>query len=357
MTGFLSLSYAQTVEEVLTRVYPVPSPTGSEHLMAGKIMQVLPESLSVQTDNMGSVYLNMGRGKRRLCILTGMDEFGYFVSRIRSDGFLTIDRAVPVPYPLFDFHRIGHPVRIWTAGGQVQGVLALPSLHIASRKTRRNLQAVLTLDNALVDVGARTEKEVISRGIRMLDAVTPRGELTKLAGNRLSGPALGVKAGIAALLSAALSARSPNTEENITLVWLAQSKFPSRRSRPRAALSAVQASLKLGATGFLVLDTIPCESDKASEIAIGQGPVLFSGDDQSPLANLIIREAERKNILLQKVSSANSIIFNAMVQKAGQTVGLFIPVKFADSPAEVIDLADVESMTLILRSLVEGRGK
>jgi len=42
MTGFLSLSYAQTVEEVLTRVYPVPSPTGSEHLMAGKIMQVLP---------------------------------------------------------------------------------------------------------------------------------------------------------------------------------------------------------------------------------------------------------------------------------------------------------------------------
>lgn len=93
ITGFLSLSYAKTVEKVLDRIYPGPSPTGSEHLMAEMIMQILPESLPAEMDNLGSVYLNMGRGKSRLCILTGMDEFGYFISGIRSDGFLTIDSA------------------------------------------------------------------------------------------------------------------------------------------------------------------------------------------------------------------------------------------------------------------------
>jgi putative aminopeptidase FrvX len=270
---FFPLSAEDTPVLKLTRtLFPIPSPTGYEEPLADAIIEILPEGQRIRRDNLGSLYWEPVNRISRLAICTPMDEMGYFVSGIDPAGYLRLGRAVSVP-SLIDSYHLGHPMIVWTDNGPVEGVLAVPSLHILSPEVRKELQENPGLHLAFLDIGVETETGARERGVEMMDAVTPWREITELAGNQMAGYGLGLKICSALVLNLAKSS-SESAQLNTSFVWMAQTKFPVRRSRPRASLGSLRVAKEIKARGIVVVDVFPCESESHEDIMLGNGPVL-----------------------------------------------------------------------------------
>ncbi|MFC2157530.1 hypothetical protein ACFLT9_06800 [Acidobacteriota bacterium] len=349
--GGQTFSSSQGFVGLLEELFNVPSPTGYEGSMVSKILKSIPEGYETFRDNLGSLYCRIGEGKADVALLAGMDEHGYYVSGIQDDGYLTLDR-VSGKHSLYDLYNIGHPVFIWTELGKRQGVLSLPSLHLASSETRRNLTGILSLNNAVVDIGAKNPEDVKTRGVKKLDAVTPWPEWTPLAQDKIAGHGIGLKSGIAALAHIANELNGADLSSGITLGWLAQTKFLRRRARKMAAMGAARASAKLEVSRFVVIDTVMIDGADSS-LVLGRGPVLLRGQDRGStgfLEDRIISSAAEFNLPLQRINGLDSGLLNPFLSEGREVVGLFLPVKFKDTPGEVVDLRDVQVLIKLLSS-------
>jgi len=341
------------VEQILSEIFSVASPTGFEENLISAIQKILPSDSSFERDNLGSLYLTLGESGEHLAVLTGIDEIGYFVSGFDSRGYLNLDRAVSPSTPLFDSFQFGHPMIIWTSAGPISGVLALPSLHIISREMRSDLQKVFTLENALVDIGVRSKKDAQARGIEMLDPVTPLARISNLAGDKKSGPSMGTKVCTTVLLEIADNLSRKTVGQKTTFVWMAQTKYPARRTRPRAGLGAVLAKKNLSASNILVVGIYPMDNQVENHISLGGGPVLVRSDESdSELNKVIIDAASSSGIPLQNVNNFESMLLAPFVFEKNVS-GIFLPVKFLDTPNEVVDFRDVRSLVKLISSLFQ----
>lgn len=353
MFCFTSFPAGTDVEiSVLEAIMKTPSPTGYEENMAQVILNLLPDGLSAERDGMGSLYAVRGGEGDRLTLVTGIDEIGYFVSGFDERGYLNLYRAVSAPHGLFDSFQFGHPMTVWTEKGPVAGVLTIPSLHIASREMRNGLQGLLVIENAPLDIGVGSPGEAKGRGVAMLDPVTPPAKITHLAGQKKSGPSLGTKVCTALLVELAGLMEPGKDAKPVTFAWLAQTKFPARRSRPRAALGAVAAREKLALSSYLIIDTYPIDPEVSNGITPGQGPVFVTAGEKIPeLGRRILQLAASESLPLQKIENRESMTFNAFLS-SDETAGLFVPLKFPSTPNEIVDFRDVDTLAELISLLL-----
>lgn len=354
---FLQTAQDASIEKVLSQIFQVASPTGAEEAMAQKIEELLPKDYSTERDHLGSLFLTRGEGKEHLAVVTGMDELSFIVSGITREGYLRLDRVVPRPHSLWDAFLFGHAVKVWTPSGPRSGVVAIPSVHIASREMRRAYYESFGLEKAYLDIGASSREEARERGVRLLDPVTLWPERVHLSGNQEAGVSLGLKTCVAVLLQTVRNTSPLSLAQKTSFIWLAQSQFPARGIRPPASIGAVRVQKNFSADEYLVVDVFPCEKGKEEKIFPGKGPVLISGDEGgTELSSKIKRTAREEGLSLQKVKKFSSPVLNAFWGKEKESVGLFLPVRFSDTPSEVVDFKDVEGIQKILQTIFQERG-
>ena len=341
------------VDTYLKQIYAVPSVSGDEERMAKKIVSLLGGNCV--RDRIGSVHHTRGESGRHLALAVGLDECGFSISGIQSDGYLNLDRVVPEPRPLFDFSQFGHPLRIWTKKGLVDGVLALPSLHTASGEFRRNPTKHLTLENALIDIGAKSGSEATEKGVAVLDSVTPWPTISTLAGDKKAGYSLGDKTCSALLLAAAKALDKPSAR--VSFLWMAQAKFPYRRMRPAGSLGALSTARNFEADFFIVIGTIAIDKDDM-EIRQGKGPILVAGGEGSAewMKNVETR-ARGIYAAVQISEKAQSPLLNSFISEGRVAVGLFLPVLFSGTAAEVVDYQDVKALFRLVTELIASGGE
>ncbi len=343
--------------QLVEKLCAVPSPSGFEHVMADAIMRYFDRRDGFSRDNLGSLYLSLSTGSRALAVVTGMDEIGYVVSGITDRGYLHLDRGVPSPHGLFDTFQAGHPVRIWTEGGPVNGLWVLPSSHTLSRVRRQRIMQELTLEDALVDIGAQSREDAVRRGVAYLDPVTPAAEIHHLAGGQLSAPSLGTKSCAALLLDLALKAYKEPRAAASEFVWLAQTKMVRRRSSGPVSWGALAARRGIAAPKLLVIDIFPCGEGGESGVRPGQGPVLMGAGDDSPLAARIAAAAQALNIPFQTASDAQSPVMTSLLDGERDAAALLLPVKFAATPSEVVWREDLTALQGLMSFLAARRGE
>jgi putative aminopeptidase FrvX len=344
-----------SVLKLTQTMFPIPSPTGYEEPLVEFITGILPSSHQIRRDNLGSLYWGPRNGGSQLAVCTPMDEAGYFVSGINPGGYLRLDKAVYVP-SLIDSYHLGHPMIVWTDEGPIEGVLALPSLHILSADVRKEIQENPGLPLAFLDIGVGSEAEVWERGVEMLDAVTPWREITKLAGSKMAGHSLGLKFCVSLLLDMATN-REKSGNPDPTFVWMAQTKFPLRRSRPRSALGALRVSKEVKAKSIIIVDVFPCDAETQREIAVGQGPVLvFAGEIVGKTGDRIRKLSQNKGLPLQVIPGYSFSVMNPFLSTHDEIIGLLLPVKFLDTPSEVVDIRDANTLRSLLLALLDEGG-
>lgn len=343
----------QDLEALIKEFHAVPAVTGNEEWLAGKIAAKLPKTYLIEKDNLGGLYAWPGNKKPsgEFAILAPLDDFGYVVSGFAADGYLRLDRASNPPSPVYDSFLIGHPVVIRNAWVASHGIVAQPSMHVMTRELRDRISGAFSLDLVYVDVGARSEAEALKMGYAILDPVSLYPDYVTLAGTKRAGPNLGRKALAAALTHTALSVEKASKNTPTALVFPAQTRLTARGTR--GSLGMTRAANVLGTPYVIVLDTAAVTADAKSPV-LGKGPVLILQKDETwPLRGAIERAAAKEKISLQiQVVSRNPLLSPFPMDDGKEAVGLAVPVKFAGTPSEVVDLADLQALSRILSRLI-----
>jgi putative aminopeptidase FrvX len=222
---------AQPLSERFANLVRTPGVAGYEAGVREAVRAQLPAWAVPRTDELGNLILTFGSGAPHVALVAGLDESGYVVSRITGDGFLRLHRhTAGVSHRLGDQYFAGQPVVVRASNGRiVPGVTATPSVHFDGLVKPSELTRVLGVEDLWVDVGASSAADVAQLGIRMLDPVSLRERAQPLAGGRVAGVAAQARAGAQALVEVVRGFANASPAGNtVTLAWLAQTEFGSR---------------------------------------------------------------------------------------------------------------------------------
>ncbi|HSA96851.1 MAG TPA: hypothetical protein VLJ16_12430 [Acidobacteriota bacterium] len=349
---------AADVKNLAKGLFAVPSTTGNEGPMAAKIRAALPKGSAVEEDGLGTIAVRLGGPEGPTLVLAGIDEYGFVVSGITPDGYLTVDRPVPAPHSRFDAYLLGQPVVISTARGPVAGVVAQPALHLLTPERRKTLVDGFSLETAFIDIAVRSEKEARAKGVELLDPVTYPAVLTELAGDQWAGPALGLKAAAAALIDATVEASGGKPGGASVVAWAAQTKFAARGRGARQALGAARAKSKWQPKRALVVDLVAAGKSDGFPFP-GGGPVLIQAkDEETPLRQALVKLAAEAKIAVQFLTAADPPLALPFSATPSEVLTIALPVRFLNTPAEVVDLKDLQALRDLLAAfLAKGAGQ
>jgi putative aminopeptidase len=202
LTSVIRTAEAQTVDPELTsmtlRLSRWTAVTGYEQQMVDSLLRLLPRA---QRDRAGNAHLRLGGGSERRLVTCPLDEPGFVVGRIRSDGYLTLRRVPGKVAPLFDQQIEGERITIRGSHGLVPAVVAVRSIHL-TRGLDDSSSTPFTVDDAFVDVGASSARQVRALGIDVLAPVTLPKRPYQYGEGLVAAPNVGRRAACAALLLA-----------------------------------------------------------------------------------------------------------------------------------------------------------
>ena len=347
---------AADLKTITKELFAVPSTTGNEDMLAAKIRGLLPGDLAVEADGLGTIAVRAGGTAGPTLILAALDGYGHMVGGITPEGYLTLDRPVAPPHARFDAFLLGQPVIISTARGPVHGVVSQPAMHLLTPERRKTLVEGFSLETAYVDIGVRSEKEARAKGVELLDAVTFPAVWTELAGDRWAGPGLGLKAAAAGLVAAtaALSGRSDGA--GAVVCWAAQTKFAARGRGARPAVGAARAKTRWQPARTIVVDVVAADKGEGWP-ATGRGPVLIVAKDApSTLRQAVEEAAAAAGASLQVLTAPDSSLALPFAAAPAEVVTLALPVRFLNTPSEVVAAKDLQALRDVLARFLRPGG-
>jgi putative aminopeptidase FrvX len=222
VNALLIVLAVQSVDSLAVRFASMTAVTGYEQAMTDSLLTLLPGSTR---DRAGNVTLTLGSGAPTRLISCPLDEIGYAVGNITDEGYLLLRRVGGVPRAnlLFDQQLEGHRVTLFGRRGAVPGVVGVRSVHLS--RGRGPTEPPFTVDNAYVDIGARTRAEVLGLGVRVLTPVALTKRQHRYGDGLLAAPNVGRRAACAALASVAQT--KPQVRGTVVVAFTVQSFYDS----------------------------------------------------------------------------------------------------------------------------------
>ena len=311
---------AQTVTaaDLAVRLAGMSAVTGYEQAMVDSLLTLLP---GAKRDRAGNAVLSLGSGSPRRLAACPLDETGYVVGRVRSDGWLTLRRSpaarLNLPGPLFDQQLEGQRITVFTRRGAVPGVVAVRSTHLTRGRASVS-EDPFTVDDAYVDVGTSSARAAAELGVDVLNPVTLAEQPHLYGSGKVAAPWAGRRAACAALLAAARRAASD----------------PGIGSRSGTTLIAFVVEQQLGGRGLLTLAT-----------------------SRGPFAESWIADDSVGARALQAADSADrSGAVPSPRAALGQVHAWPIPISYPRSAVETVSLDQVERTSAEIAGWIRGEG-
>ncbi len=291
---------------VATRLASMSAITGFERAMLDTLRGLLP---GAARDRAGNVHLTLGQGTKRRLVVCPVDEPGYVVGNVRSDGYVTLRRVPGRVWPLFDQQLEGNRVTIQGSRGPVAGVVAVRSIHLTRGRTAPG-EDPFTVDDAYVDVGATTGAKAARLGIGVLAPVTLAKRPHRYGDGLLAAPAAGRRAACAALLTA----------------------VRETAGKIKAAGTVV--------AGFMVEQQLGERGLATLAHALGPFDETLIVDGQPGLRGRLQRTRDQRS--------------EARWEKLGEVHRWALPVEYAGTAVETVSLADADSLRRGLAEWIGG---
>ena len=283
------------------------------------------------------------KGKDKTLLLDAhIDEVGFIVTSILGKGFLRVASVGGCDARIL-------PATVVTVHGKedIPAVFASTPPHLS-----KGDKEVLGLDDIVLDTGIENAEEIVSVG----DLVTYRSDFCNLCGTKVSGKSLDDRAGVFCLLELAKRVFDKDLSYNL-IICISDGEELGTRGAITAAFEAspdeaIAIDVSFG-------DGPNISAEKCGKLGagamLGISPVLDRG-----VTEKLKKIARDKNLPLQfevmggKTSTDADVI---SVSKSGVKTGLLsIPLRNMHTPAEIIDLADLESVVSLLEGYLVGGG-
>src|SRR5262249_46471548 len=143
----------------------------------------------------------LGTGSPRRLLVAPMDEPGFVISNVTTEGYLQVQRLPQAgSLPLFNELYGAQPVRAQTAQGSwINGAVAGVSIHLLPQ--RQLPPSAADLDNIFIDVGASSAAQALAAGADRLSPVALDRTFYQMGQWKWTAPAAGDRFGDAALLA------------------------------------------------------------------------------------------------------------------------------------------------------------
>ena len=309
----------------------------------GKIREYIKSNIKADeifTDTMGNlVALVKGKSsEKKLAVVTHMDESGFIVSDFTDKGYVKFKNAGNIEPRTLISKRV-------VINESVQGIIGMKAIHLQTADERKN---VVKIKDLFIDIGAKDKdeaKQLVNKG----DYITFDTEFMEI-GDKVKGKALD-RAGIYCVCKA----MDKTPVYDTYFVFTVQKEIGSR--------GAMIISHRLGVDFAVLVDTIESADMYGAEnknAVIGGGAVISYSDRRmicdKALNDRVFALANEKGIKVQKKTSAKGEGEYAMQYGNGakKCISINIPVRYANTPVELMSLADIKSVTLLLEIILNG---
>jgi putative aminopeptidase FrvX len=335
------IAEAQSILASLVESYGV---SGSEGPVRATVERLLPAWAKAETDTAGNLWVRAGKGDPAVVFVAHMDEIGFLVSAIRDDGSLELENRGGFFPSLFE----AQPALVHTGTASVPGVfMPRDSLGATPRRTPPALR---------VDVGTGSRPETEGLGIRVGSTVTMVKRYTRLAGTRATGRSFDDRVGCTAQLLALRRLDPARLTHQVVFI------FSVREEIGLEGAEAAAAALGTGPRRVHAIDTFvsadsPLEPQAFAVAPVGQGPVVRALDQSSvtppALVDSLVALARARGIPLQVGATNGGNDGSVFAAWGVPDVPIGWPLRYAHSPAELIDLRDVVHLGEVIRAIAE----
>lgn len=326
------------MKELITKLSGIWGPAGNEEKIRATIEEeIRPLVDDVRVDALGNlIATKKGRGGKKVMLSAHMDEIGLIVTHIDDKGFLR-------------FASVGFVSQAFALSQRV--IFGSGRAGVIGSERLDDLKD-LKLEKLYIDIGATSKEE--ARGlVRIGDTAVFQGLCFNL-GNRIVGKALDDRIGCVILIEAARELKE--TPHEVHFVFTVQEEVGLRGARTAAYGLNPDIGIALDVTS--VGDT---PEARRMDIKLGGGvaiKVKDAGIISHPRVRSLLEEAaEKANIPYQlEVLEGGSTDAGAIhITREGVPSGaLSIPCRYVHSPAEMVEMSDVQGAVDLLVKVLEG---
>ena len=342
---------------------------GHEQNMRDTVAALLPAWAKPEADDAGNLILhwngtagntgdkspgmkNANTKNPSIAVVAHMDEIGYEVHAILPDGRLELEPKGGGVLAYF----LGHVAMVHSGQRIWPGVLELPEgWDKPDFQWSRNPRQMFHMD-----IGARNPEDVAAMHIKTGDFVTVAKQYHKLMGRRAAARAFDDRVGCTALVAATWALGPELKGRDVTFIW-----STSEELGLEGAAAAAKHLAALGRTPDYVfaVDTFvsadsPLESKRFGDGILGQGFVVRAVDNSNvvprSLAERVVSMAKTASIPAQYGVTGGGNDGAAFLLYGATDVALGWPLRYSHSPAEVVDVRDVEALSRIIAAIAQG---
>ncbi len=270
-----------------------------------------------------------------------IDQIGMIVTNITADGFIKVGNLGGIDRRLLP----AQPVVIH-GKKDISGVICSVPPHLSSGDSK-----VLSFDEAAIDTGMTKAdlESIVSLG----DTITFDVKCRSLIGSRITSGALDDRCGVAAILYALELLQGASTAYNVTVIFSAQEELGERGAK----IGAYELDPDI-AIAVDVSFAYSLSEDENKCGYLGKGPMIgISPSLDRELSNELINTAKKSDIpyqteVMNGLTSTNADQYS--VSRCGaRTCTVSIPLRNMHTPAEVIDIRDVELTARLLAEFIK----
>ncbi|MDY5242208.1 MAG: M42 family peptidase [Eubacterium sp.] len=320
--------------------------SGDEVRVRDYIINEIKEYSTYKVDNLGSV-IAYKKGKKKpnktVCINAHMDEVGFIITGITSDGYL---RFAPVG-------GIDTKVcldRAVTVGeNRINGVIADKAYHLLEDSEKDKAPS---FDKLLIDIGAKSETEaqsVVSLG----DFAYFESDYTELGNGYIKAKALDDRIGCMLMIELIKS----ELEYDTVFCFNVQEEVGLRGSKCTSFAVSADISIVLEATTAGDLDGV---SGADRVCVLGNGGVVSFMDNRTiydrELYKLAMNTASENNIPVQTktaVAGGNDAGSIQTSGKGAKVMALSLPCRYIHSPSSVVKKSDIDNTRKLLKEILK----
>lgn len=339
------------LEQTLRELTSLIGPCGYEHDVVRYLLSRLDKIPDVRVDGVGNIIVTV-KGTHpgpSLVVSTHMDEVGFIVKKIESNGLLRFEKLGGHD----DRILLAQQVKVASSTGIHYGLIGTVSAHMVRFDDPQKVRKYAQL---YIDVGAENADEVSALGIAVGDPIGWATDMHPVGAHRWVGKSFDDRAGCAVLLETLLAIEPGRLHGTVHGVFSVQEEVGLRGAK--VAGQQIQADVALAIDTTAVSDTPEEMMDATLGLGAGTGIKVM---DVSLIASVAVRK-RLVNLAKQHEISHQLEIFTGIGTDAGAlhlsqggvpTGVLSIPTRNAHSPVEVLDWRDLEATQRLLQVFVE----
>lgn len=280
-------------------------------------------------------------GLHSLVLDAHIDQIGMIVTNITGEGFIKVGNLGGIDRRLLP----AQPVIIH-GKKEISGVICSVPPHLSSGDSK-----VLSFDEVAIDTGMT--KAELEKIVSLGDTVTFDVKCRTLLSSRITSGALDDRCGAASILYALELLQGQATAYNVTVIFSAQEELGERGSK----IGAYELEPDI-AVAVDVSFAYSLSEDENKCGYLGKGPMIgISPSLDRELSDELINTAKKSDIpyqteVMNGLTSTNADQYS--VSRCGaRTCTVSIPLRNMHTPAEVIDIRDVELTARLLAEFIK----